>query len=136
MFKKIIFVVFFLSVLVGMEGCTVLKPKSSVAGEWEETWGAGEETNVDYSDVYVIAKGKGKTLKMSCPKRNNYVFENIIFDGKKLTLRLIIKDLKYGAGDAWVDYELYLQEDQQSFKGTALTKAGKKANIIWKKREF
>lgn len=118
-------------------GCTALKPQSQSAavltGKWEETWGVGEQTNVNYADVYIISVDKQGKASIVCPQRKNYVFEQVNFDGKKITTHLLIKDLKYGAGDAWVDYSLELQDDKKVFKGTALTKAGKKASIIWKK---
>ncbi|TAH19525.1 MAG: hypothetical protein EAZ08_08535 [Cytophagales bacterium] len=126
----IITMIFFIS-------CSLSKPQKQqledISGQWEETWGAGEPTNVDYADVYIITTNTQNKPTITCPKRKNYVFEQITFDGKKIITHLVIKDLKYGAGDAWVDYTLEMQEDKNSFKGTALTKAGKKATIIWKK---
>lgn len=123
-------------VLCFLISCALLKPQQqqveNITGQWEETWGVGEQTNVDYADVYVITTDKQNKPAITCPKRKNYVFEQTTFDGKRIITHLVIKDLKYGAGDAWVDYNLEIQEDK-SFKGTALTKAGKKATIIWKK---
>jgi hypothetical protein len=105
----------------------------NLSGEWEETWGVGEKTNVDYSDVYTITiNSKGKPV-INCPKRKNYQFEQTSFDGKKLLTHLIIKDLKFDAGDSWVDYTMELEAGSNNFKGSALTKAGKKASILWKK---
>lgn len=117
--------------------CSVFKATSttSIAGEWEETWGVGEETNVDYSDVYLITMNSKNKPTIQCPKRKNYLFEQTTFDGKKLFTHLIIKDLKFDAGDSWVDYTMEFQEKENSFKGIALTKAGKKASIIWARRQ-
>lgn len=123
--------------LLFLGSCALLKPKTqdlaAISGKWEETWGVGEQTNVNYADVYIITINKQGQASIVCPQRKNYVFEKIAFDGKKITTHLLIKDLKYGAGDAWVDYSLELQDDQKVFKGTAITKAGKKAAISWKK---
>lgn len=124
-------------ILFFLGSCTLIKPQkqdlAAISGRWEETWGVGGQTNVNYADVYIINIGKQGEPSIVCPQRKNYVFEKIAFDGKKITTHLIIKDLKYGAGDAWVDYSLELQDDQRTFKGTAITKAGKKAVISWKK---
>ena len=138
MFKQIVFVLVFFLFLGGTQGCVVSNSGAKkvnldkIVGNWSETWGAGQETNVNYSDVYVMSKS-GDKLQMSCPKRNNYRFEEINFDGRKLAFKLIIKDLKYGSEDAWVRYDLDLQDNTSTFRGTALTKAGKEAKIIWTK---
>ena len=132
MFKKIIGIFLLLFGMIGLEGCVISKSNTSIVGSWAETWGVGEDTNVDYSDVYLIEK-QGGNFKMTCPKRKNYLFESVSFDGKELKAKLIIKDLKYDADDTWVDYSMQLQDNQQSFKGTALTKAGKQAKILWTK---
>jgi hypothetical protein len=87
--------------------CTLLKPQTqdlaAISGKWEETWGVGEQTNVNYADVYIITINKQGQASIVCPQRKNYVFEKTDFDGKKITTHLLIKDLKYDAGDAWVD---------------------------------
>ncbi len=120
-----------------LAACSLSKPQTqntaAISGKWEETWGVGEQTNVNYADVYIISIDKQGRANINCPQRANYLFEQTSFDGKKISTHLVIKDLKYGAGDAWVDYSLELQEDKKVFRGTALTKAGKKATISWKK---
>jgi hypothetical protein len=127
------FVVLVLIITI-LAGCNLSKPKklnTVINGSWKENWGAGAETNVDYSDVYIInTDSKGK-ITISCPTRKNYQFEKISFDKKTLKTKLVIKDLKYNAGDAWVEYVLELQEDNAIFKGKALTQAGKNVEIIW-----
>jgi hypothetical protein len=135
MFKSFIFLLLFLSFMVGAQSCISSKPHkdNNINGSWSENWGAGEETNVTYSDVYVIKQITESKIEISCPKRQNYVFEEVSFDGNKVTIRLVIKDLKYGQEDSWVKYDLDLQQNKSSFVGTAQTKAGKKVKIIWTK---
>ncbi|GAB4114403.1 MAG: hypothetical protein OHK0057_29420 [Thermoflexibacter sp.] len=135
-FSNIILLVF----IIIASGCNLIKPNlnnsdlSSIVGSWKENWGAGEQTNVNYSDEYLISRNQKGSLAILCPSRNNYFFEKISFDDKILKIKLIIKDLKYNAGDSWVAYELTLQ-DNNTLVGSALTKAGKKVKIIWERKK-
>ncbi|SFF06037.1 hypothetical protein [Thermoflexibacter ruber] len=129
-----------LALILIASGCNLVKIKpnnsdlSSIVGSWKENWGAGEQTNVNYSDEYVISTNQKGSLAILCPSRNNYFFEKISFYDKILKVKLIIKDLKYNAGDSWVAYELTLQ-DNNTLVGSALTKAGKKVKIVWERKK-
>lgn len=127
-----------LALILITSGCNLLKPKPNsafvIVGSWKENWGAGEPTNVNYSDEYIISRNQKDSLAIICPSRNNYFFEKISFDDNILKVMLIIKDLKYNAGDSWVTYEL-TPRDNDTLVGSALTKAGKKVKIVWKRKK-
>jgi hypothetical protein len=130
-------IILFALILIA-SGCKLFNPQanpdSAIIGSWKENWGAGEQTNVNYSDEYLISRNQKNSLAIVCPSRNNYFFEKISFEDKILKVKLIIKDLKYNAGDSWVAYELILQ-DNNTLVGSALTKAGKKVKIVWDRKK-
>jgi hypothetical protein len=124
-----IFIIFFLTIA----SCQLVKmpqKEIEIIGKWKENWGAGSATNVSYSDEYVITTATNGSISIVCPSRKNYVFSKITYTNKNLKIKLLIKDLKYNSEDAWVEYDLTLQ-DNNTLKGKALTKAGKVVNIIW-----
>jgi len=128
-----------LALVITIYSCSLVRPKSNtdlstIVGNWKENWAAGGQTNVNYSDEYLISANQKGNLVILCPSRNNYFFEKISFENKILKAKLIIKDLKYNAGDSWVSYELTLQ-DNDMLVGSALTKAGKKVKIIWERKK-
>lgn len=102
-------------------------------GAWSETWAPGEETDVDYHDLYFISVADDGTLIITCPERPNYRFPRA--EAKERTLMVkLVND--YGDGDPTIiDYTLELISPDE-LRGRARTNKGKDVPIIWSRQRM
>jgi hypothetical protein len=121
--------------LLGLAACAGARnAKLRLVGQWKETWGVGQKTDVDYQDVYVVALDAGGGLALSCPARPHYRFAAVAQRGGQLGFTLEVRDDKYSTGPAQIKYLLKLRPDGQAMDGTATDAEGKKFNIRWDKQ--
>ena len=92
-------------------------------GSWRETWGVGEETDVDFQDVYVFAI-HGGALTASCPEKDSYVFGDVQVDGDRLQVQLV-------NGSVVIDYDMRFAPSGQQFDGKAVTSEDVHRTIRW-----
>ena len=98
-------------------------PLQRFVGTWRETWGVGEETDVDYQDVYVFALA-GATLSASCPEKPSYEFGAVTIDGDRLQVQLVNAPVV-------IDYDMRLAPSGQQLDGTAVTSEAVHRTIRW-----
>ena len=120
-------------------GCSIFQKTSKnqpdnslVEGTWKEYWAYDEESNVTYSDEYLIATEK-KKLQIQCTTHPHYKFEQVHFDGKVLELRLINER---DPEDVYlIDYKFELDKTRKWLIGGASTNKGIQRNVKWEKIE-
>ncbi len=102
-------------------------PLQRFVGTWRETWGVGEETDVDFQDVYIFALAGG-SLSASCPEKESYEFGAVKIDGDRLRVQLV-------NGEVIIDYDMRLAPTGQQFDGTAVTSEDIHRTIRWDRAE-
>jgi hypothetical protein len=121
--------------MLGLAACVSTRnAKLRLVGQWKETWGVGQKTDVDYQDVYVVALDAGGGLALTCPARQHYQFAALAQSGSQFSFTLEVRDDKYSTGPAQIRYQLKLRPDGRAMDGTATDAEGKKFNIRWDKQ--
>jgi hypothetical protein len=102
------------------------KKKNSFEGYWSETWGVGQETDVDYHDKYTIAKNTDGTREITCQSSEFYRFIDVKFDKDSLTFKIINT-----SGMDTLPYYLKLDKKGKKLKGIAYSIRDERTNIEW-----
>jgi hypothetical protein len=99
--------------------------KEALVGNWKETWGVGQVTDVTYNDIYTISLRADGELTMSCDGRPTYSFGDVLFEGNVLSVTL-------DNNGFIIDYVMTLSADGNSFTGKATTPKDT-FNILWER---
>ena len=112
---------------------TIVKtdPKQELVGEWKEHWGVGMETNVNYSDLYLIKLSKNGDIVITCKNKKNYVIDKLLFDGKELSFRKQNKN--YRLGKFYVYYRLKLSDNSNWLGGPVRNNKRENDYVKWEK---
>jgi len=108
-------------------------PKEKLIGEWKEYYGIGEKTDVNYNNIYKIQLASEGDLIITCITRNNYLFDNIVFDSEELSFR---KENTIDPNEKFYVYgKLKLNSKGDWFEGTMKNSRGKTSHVKWEKIE-
>ena len=121
--------ILFALLLMGSISCSIShaggKKMSKWIGTWSETWGVGQESDVDYHDIYHITQNPGKKLMLTADK-SEYRFIEVNFSRSDLTFKLINT-----TGNDTMPYVLHLEEGNDKITGYAYSIRKEKKNIAW-----
>lgn len=105
---------------------TSFSPADKIVGTWKETWGVGQDTDVNYHDIYIININIWNKVQISAPDRKTYKFQNISYENRRLKFELINT-----TGDYVMPYDLVLDKGGDKMVGKARSIKGKQVNIEW-----
>ena len=106
-------------------------PKTKIIGQWKEYYGIGEETDVDYNEIYKIRFGSEGDLMITCLSYDAYLFDNIVFDSEELSFR---KENTSDPDEKFYIYgKLKLNSKGDWFEGTMKNSRGKTSHVKWEK---
>ncbi len=100
---------------------------NSIEGRWKEYWGAGEATDIDYHDIFII-NFDSENIYIDCENRCNYTIRKIVFDGEVLSFELLNK-----IADDIIPYALTISPKGKWLIGMAVDVKGYKTLVRWKK---
>ena len=110
-----------------------LSPEEKVAGLWTEHWRSdpnSSATDVNYVDTLKLGVAENGNLKISCINNDYYSYEDIVYDGKKLSFVMVngeSTDEKFT-----IQYDLQLININR-FEGGIVNVRGKKAIVDLKR---
>lgn len=96
-------------------------------GNWLETWGVGQKTDVEYHDRYSIQKNTKGGHDISC-STNEYKFIDVVFRKDSLIFKCINL-----SGNDTLPYFLQIDRKGKKIKGIAYSIRGERTNIEWKR---
>lgn len=101
--------------------------QSELIGKWEEYYGVGQVTDVNYKDVFIITVNNENKIELRCETHPNYSFEKKLFDEVELSFEI--------HNDNYVlPMVLKFQESNYSIlEGYRINIHGEKRNVKWKK---
>jgi hypothetical protein len=106
--------------------CSSGKGKYKFDGKWSETWGVGQETDIDYHDQYTISKKSAAPI--TCQSSDSFIFIDVEFKKDSLTFKQINT-----TGNDTMPYYLRINKKGDLLKGIAYSVRGERTNIEWAK---
>jgi len=139
--KKSILFILMVVLMTGATSCTLIDSLFSkteentnerLVGEWREVWAVGSASDVNYSDEYRIRLGRENDLLFYCKTHEQYKFQNISFNGKRLTFTIVNQKYK-DAEPTLITYDMTINAEHNKLEGRAETSKGKKVKVRWDK---